>query len=117
VTDPANRPAWLLNVTNDGWYGISTGPHQHLAQVRFRTVEEGLPLVRVANTGISAVIDSYGRVTAEIPLGAEGIADADLPAALSEPTPYARFGDGILLGILAVAALPIGVSRFARRAS
>lgn len=117
VVDPSDRPAWLLNITNDGWYGISTGPHQHLAQARFRAVEEGLPLVRVANTGISAATDAYGRVVAEIPLGTSGVVDVELPAALAEPPPYARFGDGVLLGILILAALPLGVARIVQNAA
>src|SRR5581483_2245929 len=63
VTDPNNRPVWLINVTNDAWFGNSTGPYQHFYMTKMRAVEEGLPLVRAANTGISAVIDPYGRVT------------------------------------------------------
>lgn len=86
------RPAMLLQITNDAWFGIHSGPHQHLAQARMRAVEQGLPLIRSANTGISAVIDPLGRVTAAIPLGEAGYADAALPAPLP-PTVYARMGD------------------------
>lgn len=108
VTEPGRRPEWLLNLTNDAWFGVSTGPHQHFAAARLRAIEEGLPLVRVANTGISGVIDPYGRVLARLELGAEGVIDAHLPRAIA-PTPYARFGDapsGLLaLALLALAAL------------
>jgi len=100
VTDPRARAGWLLNVTNDGWFGISTGPHQHLASARLRAVEEGLPLVRAANTGISAIIDSYGRLRMSLALGRAGVLDGALPAALP-PTPYARFGDFIFLMLFA----------------
>jgi apolipoprotein N-acyltransferase len=93
VTAPdAARPQWLLNPTNDAWYGHTAGPYQHFAIARTRAVEEGLPLVRVANTGISGVVDAYGRVTARLGLGDAGILDAALPAA-AVPTPYARWGD------------------------
>jgi len=95
VVDPAHRPGWLVNLTNDGWFGRSVGPYQHFASARMRSVEEGLPLVRAANTGISAVIDAYGRVVASLPLGAHGVLDAALPVALP-PTVYARFGPWIL---------------------
>src|SRR6185312_11063516 len=69
VDTPDARPGWMVNVTNDGWFGLTTGPHQHLQQARLRTIEQGLPLVRAANTGISAVIDPVGRIVAHLPLG------------------------------------------------
>ena len=75
----AERPGLLLNVTNDAWFGMTSGPYQHFAQARLRAIEEGLPLIRAANTGISAIVDPYGRVVAELPLGAEGVLDGGLP--------------------------------------
>ena len=101
VVDEAQRPAWLLNITNDGWFGISSGPYQHFASARLRAVEEGLPLVRVANTGISGVVDLYGRMRARLGLDREGIVLANLPRAAA-PTPFARFGNLIVLLCLAV---------------
>ncbi|MEA2779038.1 MAG: apolipoprotein N-acyltransferase [Rhodospirillaceae bacterium] len=95
VVDPANRPHWLLNVTNDGWFGSSSGPYQHFASARLRAIEEGLPLVRSANTGISGLIDPYGRVLVEIPLGHSAVRDVPLPVAIAVP-PFGRLGDWLL---------------------
>lgn len=85
------RPRWLLNLTNDAWYGQTAGPHQHFAMTRARAVEEGIPLVRVATTGISGVVDPHGRVVASLPLGARGVVDSPLPNAIATPTVFARW--------------------------
>lgn len=111
-----DRPGWIINLTNDGWFGISTGPYQHLQQARLRSIEEGLPLVRAANTGISAVIDPVGRIVARLDLGIEGVLDARLPAAIP-PTIYARVGDVPAATIAVVALLFVLRRRFARRKS
>jgi apolipoprotein N-acyltransferase len=104
-----DRPGWIVNLTNDGWFGISTGPYQHLQQARLRAVEQGLPVVRAANDGISAVIDPLGRIVARLGLGVEGVLDSTLPAAIA-PTIYARFGD-IPAAIIVAAALIFVVRR------
>jgi len=98
----AKPPGLILNVTNDGWFGDTPGPRQHLAQARLRAVEEGLPLVRDANTGISAVIDPHGRIVAQTGIDAETVLDADLPAPLLHAPLYARFGDGLFVVMLAL---------------
>lgn len=99
ILDPRDRPAWLLNVSNDAWYGRSAGPYQHFAMARTRAVEEGLPLIRVANNGITGIADAQGRVLARTKLDAIGYWDLQLPAA-DGPTPYGRFGDWLFLGLL-----------------
>jgi apolipoprotein N-acyltransferase len=104
-----DRPGWIVNLTNDGWFGISTGPYQHLQQVRLRAIEEGLPAVRAANTGISAVIDPMGRIVARLGLGLEGVLDSSLPSAIP-PTIYARAGD-IPAAAIVVAALIFVIRR------
>jgi apolipoprotein N-acyltransferase len=104
------RPGWLVNVTNDGWFGISTGPHQHFQQARVLAIAEGLPLVRAANTGISAVVDPVGRIIKALPLGSEGVLDAALPSAIA-PTPYVRFGDGALILFMVVSLIMVARRR------
>ncbi|MCW5697067.1 MAG: apolipoprotein N-acyltransferase [Bauldia sp.] len=114
VTPAGARPGWILNVTNDGWYGDTPGPRQHFQQAVIRAVEEGLPLVRAANTGISAIIDPYGRTLQRLDVGVAGVIDGQLPVALS-PTLYSRFGDTIV-GIIAIIMMVLaGVGRFTMR--
>jgi apolipoprotein N-acyltransferase len=104
------RPNLILNVTNDAWFGQTPGPYQHFAQARLRAVEEGLPLVRAANTGISAIIDSFGRTVEDIPLGVESIVDADLPVA--EPaTVYSKWGKFSLTATLVICLMLLVVRR------
>jgi apolipoprotein N-acyltransferase len=109
IAPPGERPGWMVNVTNDGWFGISTGPYQHFQQARVRAIEEGLPLVRAANTGISAVVDPLGRIIDSLPLGSEGVIDAPLPRPIGRPL-YARIGDAPA-AIIAAIALAIVVRR------
>lgn len=105
VVDESHRPDWILNVTNDAWYGRSSGPYQHFAIARTRAVEEGLPLVRVGNNGISGVIDPEGRVVAHTTLDAIGYADVTLPDPRPEPL-YARAGDWIFAVLLLLGLIP-----------
>jgi apolipoprotein N-acyltransferase len=108
------RPGWLLNLTNDAWYGLSPGPYQHFAAARLRAVEEGLPLVRVANNGISAIVDPLGRVRARLALGHDGFVDGPLPVALP-PTLFSRGGTWIAPAILALLALMLVFARVGRK--
>ena len=111
-----DRPEWLLNVTNDAWFGVSPGPYQHLAQARIRAVELGLPVIRAANTGISAVIDPYGRIRASLPLNEPGVIDSELPVALAAPLAAAIGFEifGILLSILAITSIAARIHYNAR---
>lgn len=86
------RADWILQITNDAWFGTLTGPFQHADQARLRAIEQGLPLVRVANTGVTAVYDARGRTTAQLDFGIASYLDADLPGALPA-TPYAKYGE------------------------
>ena len=114
VAARGERPGWIINLTNDGWFGISTGPYQHLQQARLRAIEQGLPVVRAANTGISAVIDPMGRIVARLGLGVEGVLDSSLPAAIA-PTIYARSGDIPTAMIVAAALILVIRRRVAKR--
>ncbi len=110
------RADWMIHITNDAWFGQWTGPYQHLAQARMRSIEQGLPLARSGNTGISAMIDPMGRVITALDLGSQGHIDVDLPAALP-PTFYARFGNlpaGLLCLLVFAALLRV---RFAKNGS
>lgn len=96
VVSKKKRPEWLLNLTNDAWYGMSAGPYQHLSIAQMRAVEEGLPLVRATNNGVSAVINPYGEIIASLPLGEKGVLDSPLPRA-GNKTLYATYGNKIPL--------------------
>ena len=109
VIDEADRPAWMVNVTNDAWFGNSTGPRQHLAAARLRAVEEGLPLMRAANTGISAGFDANGRELGRLPMQTAATMALSLPPALP-PTLYARLGLLLPAGV-AVLVLITGLSK------
>lgn len=114
LATPDDRPGFIVNLTNDSWFGISTGPHQHLQQARMRAVEQGLPLVRAANGGISAVIDPLGREVARLGLGREGALDSALPARVA-PTVYTRVGDTPAAALIALALLLAVYRRVAPR--
>ncbi len=107
VVKRGDRPAWILNITNDGWYADSAGPRQHLEAARMRAVEEGLPLARAANTGISAVFDAYGHETGRIAYGVTDVLVRPLPGALP-PTLFSRWGNLVPL-LLGVAVTTMGL--------
>jgi apolipoprotein N-acyltransferase len=102
VVDDLFRPDWIFNATNDAWFGASIGPEQHLASARMRAVEEGLPVVRAANTGISAIIDANGEIVARLDTGRTDVINESLPAARTA-TPYGRFGDWTFLSLICAA--------------
>jgi apolipoprotein N-acyltransferase len=113
VVDAADRPAWMVNITNDAWFGDSSGPRQHLAAARMRAVEEGLPLLRAANTGITAAFDAKGHELARLERATAGTLVVALPPALPA-TPFARFG--LLIPLLfAGGVLALGLSTGRRR--
>lgn len=113
VADEADRPGLFINVTNDAWFGTSSGPYQHFEAARMRAIEEGVPVARAANTGISGVIDPYGRVIARLGLNEEGTIDSPLPKALADAPLYARLGDVMpLLLMLAAGVFALAMHRF-----
>ena len=113
VVDAAHRPAFIFNPSNDSWYA-KFGPQQHLAQARLRAIEEGLPIIRATPTGISAIVDAFGRVRAQVPWGKSGAAQYPLPPA-RQPTLFARFGNWLALAMAALlAALGVAIRRRAR---
>ena len=105
------RPDWIVNISNDAWFGATSGPLQHLNIASYRAIEEGLPMVRATPTGVSAMIDAFGRPQATLPEGALGVIDLPLPPALT-PTPFSRFGD---LPFAAMLALSLGCAAWPRR--
>ena len=98
TVDPKHRPNWLINVTNDGWFGNSSGPRQHLAQLRLRAIEQGLAVARSANSGISTVYDAFGRSTYLSEMNVVDVLDVELPKSIEGGT-YAQFGDWVLLAL------------------
>ena len=107
----APRPEWIIHITNDAWFGRLSGPYQHLAQARLRAVEQGVPVLRAANTGISAVIDAQGRVLGSLPLGEAGVLDVTLPPRLATAPPYRVWGDWGVLVLLVLGGVVLGVAR------
>lgn len=107
VVQDEERPELLINITNDGWFGNTTGPYQHFHQARVRAVEEGLPLIRAANNGITAVIGPYGIIVAELGLNERGVVDARIPVAIRQPL-YALWGDWTFVG-LAIFVIAIAI--------
>jgi apolipoprotein N-acyltransferase len=99
ISVAGQSPKWLLNITNDGWYGQSSGPYQHFAMSRFRAIEQGVPLVRSAKTGISAIVDSYGRVVTKADLNTQGVVDGYLPSPAAT-TFYSLYGDTPIMALI-----------------
>ncbi|MCU0884286.1 MAG: apolipoprotein N-acyltransferase [Beijerinckiaceae bacterium] len=113
-TVAARRPQVLLNVTNDAWFGRTPGPYQHASQARLRAIEEGMPMVRAANNGVSSVVDAYGRVVASLPLGTDGVLDTGLPRAIG-PTTFSRVGNLPAGALMFVCVLLAVAGRLRRR--
>ena len=108
------RPDWLVTVTNDAWFGDTSGPRQHFDQARLRAIETGLPMVRSANTGVSGVIDASGRTVSRLPLYEAGVIETPLPQA-GAPTLYAQFGDAVFwliwIAVAMIGLFPLGAAR------
>lgn len=108
----AMKPEWILNITNDAWYGNTSGPYQHLAIAQARAIEEGLPLIRVGNNGISAAIDPYGRLVKILALNQVGVLDVSLPKPRPHPTLYGQYGDKMLLILLTMAIAVLLIRKY-----
>ncbi len=117
VPTGAGRPSWLLNITNDGWFGLTNGPYQHLGLARFRAIEEGLPIVRSANTGVSAIIDAYGRTVLSLGLDQEGVLDSPLPRPIMAPAYSTAFKMMVTLSVCLLVILGFVVAPMLRRRS
>jgi len=113
VIDERDRPDWMVNITNDAWFGNSTGPRQHLAAVQTRAVEEGLPVMRAANSGITAGFDAHGRELGRLPMSTDGALVLQLPGKLP-PTLFSR-GGLLIPAALAIAVLAGGIVPVRRR--
>ncbi len=114
------RAGWIVNVSNDAWFGQTSGPWQHLNLASYRAIEEGMPIVRATPTGVSAVIDAEGRPLQTIGLGKSGVIDAALPGARLQPTAFARYGENafwIMIGLSLVALVPAVHQRTRRRSA
>ena len=112
IINPQHKPEWVLNLTNDGWYGLSSGPYQHLVTTQLRAVEEGITIVRSANSGISAIINRTGEILASLALNKSDILDISLPQQTSTPTPYNKLGNTFILSLCLLCLLiSAGLSR------
>jgi len=102
IIDSNHKPQWLINITNDGWYGNSSGPYQHLVATRLRSIEEGISIARVAGSGISALISPTGQIIGSIPLHQSGTLDLNLPQESAILTIYNKFGNNIFFATCAI---------------
>ena len=93
LSDKKHKPEVVINLTNDGWYGNTSGPYQHFISTKMRAVEEGVTLIRAANSGISAVFNAYGQMQGKLALNQKGILDIALPKQKSISTPYGQIGN------------------------
>lgn len=107
VTSRDKKSQWIVNVTNDAWYGVSPGPFQHFGQTVYRAIEEGIPLVRSTNTGISAVLDPYGRSLTQSTLYEDSVLESYLPSPISPSPPYTFFHDALFLMVVIACTIPV----------
>lgn len=115
VVDKRERPYWIMNATNDAWYGMSAGPYQHFVSAQFRSVEEGIPVVRVANSGISGIIDAYGQVVKKTNLGEKAVLDSGIPYRTKKATIYGLYGNKIPLCMFFISILCLLVTQWRRK--